>query len=100
MKEVTFSNSRALGVSCRRGSEKYCFCFLWNHPKSVMHVQSILWFGRLITSTPYVFPRTPSHWLIFLGRRSVLIRANHMTYVRTSLTAMMVSQPELDSVLL
>ena len=55
MKEVTSSNSCAFGASCRHGFEKGLFCFLWNRPKSVMHVQSILWFGRLITSTPYVF---------------------------------------------
>ena len=61
MKEVTPFDSRAFDVSCRRGFEKGLFCFLWNRPKSVMHVQSILWFGRLITSTPYVFRSTPSH---------------------------------------
>ena len=54
MKEVTSFNSRALDVSCRRGSEKDCFCFLWNHPKSVMHVRSMLWFDRLATSILYV----------------------------------------------
>jgi len=37
MKVVTSSNSHAFDVSCRRGFEKACFCFLWNHPKSVMH---------------------------------------------------------------
>ena len=87
---MTSSNSCASDVSCRREFEKVCFCFLWNHPKSVMHVRSILWFGRLITSIPYVFPSTPSHWLICSGRRSFFIRANHMTYARTSLSAMMV----------
>ena len=54
MEEVTFFNSHALDVSCRRGSEKDCFCFLWNHPKSVMHVRSMLWFDRLATSILYV----------------------------------------------
>ena len=53
------------------------FRFPWNRPKSVMHVRSILWFGRLITSIPYVFPSTPSHWLICSRRRSFFIRANH-----------------------
>ena len=90
MEEVTSSNSCAFDASCRHELEKACFCFLWNHPKSVMHVQSILWFGRLITSTPYVFHSTPSHWLICSRRRSSFIRANHMTYARTSLSTVMV----------
>ena len=55
MKEVTFSNSRAPGVSCRRGSEKDCFCFLLNHPKSVMDVRSMHWIVRLATFILYVF---------------------------------------------
>ena len=66
------------------------FCFLWNHPKSVMHVQSILWSDRLIIFIPYVSPSTPSHWLICSRRRSSFIRANHMTYARTSLSTVMV----------
>ena len=45
MKEVTFSDSRAFGASCRREFEKDCFCFLWYHHKSVMHVRmySMVW---------------------------------------------------------
>ena len=54
MREVTFFDSRAFDVSCRREFEKACLYLLWNHPKSVMHVRSILWFGRLITSILYV----------------------------------------------
>ena len=64
--------------------------FLWNHPKSVMHMQSILWSVRLIIFVPYEFCSTPSHWLIFSRRRSSLVRANHMTYARTSLSTVMV----------
>ena len=90
MKEVNSSNSCAIGASCRRELEEVNVCFLWNHPKLVTHVQSILWFGRLITSTPYVFHSTPSHWLICSRRRSSFIRANHMTYARTSLSTVMV----------
>ena len=30
------------------------FCFLWNHPMSVMHVRSILWSDRLIVFILYV----------------------------------------------
>ena len=54
MEEVTSSNSCALGASCRREFEKVCFCFLWYHPKSVMHVRSIHWFVRLATFVLYV----------------------------------------------
>ena len=60
-KEVTFPNSRAFDVSCRREFRKACFCLLRNHPKLVMHVRSALWFGRLAASILYVFPSTPSH---------------------------------------
>ena len=90
MKEDTSSNSRALDVSCRREFEKVCFCFLWNHPKSAMHVRSIPWSVRLIIFVPYEFHSTPSHWLICSRRRSSFIRANHMSYARTSLSTVMV----------
>ena len=43
MKEVTFLNSRALDVSCRHGSEKDCFYFLWNRPKLVTHMCEVLY---------------------------------------------------------
>ena len=66
------------------------FLLLWNHPKSVMHVRRILWSVRLIIFIPYVYPSTPSHWLICSRRRSSFIRANHMTYARTSLSTVMV----------
>ena len=55
-----------------------------------MQVRSILWFDRLIIFIPYVYPSTPSHWLIRSRRRSIFIRANHMTYARTSLSTVMV----------
>ena len=90
MEEVTSSNSCALGASCHHEFEKVCFCFLWYHPKSVIHVRSVLWFDRLATSIPFVFSITPSHWLICSGKRSFFIRANHMTYARTSLSTVMV----------
>ena len=54
MEEVTSSNSCAFGASGRRGFEKGLFCFLWNRPKSVMHVRSILWCDRLIIHILYV----------------------------------------------
>ena len=43
MKEVTFFNSRAFDVSCRRGSEKDCFCFLWNRPKLITPMCEVLY---------------------------------------------------------
>ena len=58
------------------------FCFLWNHPKSVMHVQSILWSDRLATFIPYVFPSTPSHLLTCSGIRSSSISAQGLRYPR------------------
>lgn len=64
MKEVTSSNSCAFDASCRREFEKACFYLLWNHPKSIMHVRSILWSIRLIIFIPYEFRSTLSHWLI------------------------------------
>ena len=54
MKGVTSSYTRAFDASCHHEFEKACFCLLWNHPKSVMHVRSILWFDRLIIFIPYV----------------------------------------------
>ena len=69
---MTFSNSCAFDASCRRELKKRLFCFVWNHPKSVMHVRSMLWFDRLAASTPYVTPSTPSHGLICSRKRSPL----------------------------
>ena len=43
MKEVTFFNSRAIDGSCRHEFEKACCCFLWNHPKLVMHMYEVLY---------------------------------------------------------
>lgn len=70
MEEVTSSNSCAFGASCRREFEKDCFVSSGTIPSQLCMCECILWFGRLITSTPYVFPSTPSHWLICLKKRS------------------------------
>ena len=51
------------------------FLLLWNHPKSVMHVRSILWSDRLIIFIPCVPPSTPSHWLIGSRKGSSFLRA-------------------------
>ena len=97
MKEVTFSNSRALGVSCRRGSEKDCFCFLWNHPKSVMHVRSIHLIVRLATSILYVSLARQATDLLVQGKGVVVLILGH---AQDFVTLDDGSQPELDSVLL
>ena len=51
------------------------FLLLWNYPKLVMHVRSILWSDRLIIFIPYVSPSTPSHWLICSRKGSSFLRA-------------------------
>ena len=84
-------------VSCRREFEKACFYLLWNHPKSVMHVRSILWFDRLIIFIPYVYPSTSSHRLICSRRRSNFIRANPNLWKNFDILDDG-SQPELGSV--
>ena len=89
MKGVTSSYTRAFGESCRREFEKACFYFLWNHPKLVMHVRSILWFDRLIIFIPYVYPSTPSHWLTCSRKRSLFLGSNPWTCVKTSISSMM-----------
>ena len=99
MKEVTSFDSRAFDVSCRREFEKACLCLLWNHPKSVMHVRSILWLERLATSIPSVFPSTPSHWLICSKKRSSCANPEGPGGICTRLRYPNDgSQPELDSV--
>ena len=90
MKEVTSSNSWSFGASCHRESEKSCFYFLWNHPKSVMHVRRILWSVRLIIFIPYVYPSTPSHWLTCSRKRSLCLGSNPWTCVKTLISLMMV----------
>ena len=96
MEEVTSCGLCAIDASCRRELEKACFCFLWNHPKSVMHVQRILWSVRLIIFIPYVYPSTPSHWLSSSQiKESVQGELFGLPRVETSMSLMMV--PHLSS---
>ena len=99
MKQVTFSDSRAFWCKLLSWIRESLFLLLWNHPKSVMHVRRILWSVRLIIFIPYVYPSTPSHWLICSRRRSILIRANPDLWKNFDILADG-SQPELGSVLL
>ena len=69
--------------------ESQC-CFLWNHSKSVMHTCEEFCGLKTCNLQSICVPSTPSHWLICSRRRSSFIRANHMTYARASLSAMMV----------
>ena len=64
--------------------------FPWNHPKSVMHTCEVFCGLETCNLHSICVPSTPSHWLICSRRRSSFIRANHMTYARTSLSVMMV----------
>ena len=69
--------------------ESQC-CFLWNHPKSVMHTCEEFCGLKTCNLQSICIPSTPSHWLNCSRRRSSFIRANHMTYARTSLSTVMV----------
>ena len=73
--------------------ESQC-CFLWNHRKSVMHTCEECCGLKTCNLQSICIPSTPSHWLICSRRRSSFLRI--MTYVRTSLSSMMV--PHLNSV--
>ena len=68
--------------------------FPWNHPKSVMHTCEVFCGLETCNLHSIWIPSTPSHRLICSRRRSSFLRI--MTYVRTSLSSMMV--PNLNSV--
>ena len=55
--------------------ESQC-CFLWNHPKSVMHTCEVFCGLETCNLHSICVPSTPSHWLICSRRRSSFIRAN------------------------
>ena len=86
---MTFSSSCASDASCRHDLEKSMLPPL--ESSQVIHAWAKY---TLVCETSYLHsicvPSTPSHWLIYSRRRSSFIRANHMTYARTSLSAMMV----------
>ena len=77
-------------------SRKIVFVSPGTIPSQLCMCECILWFGRLITSTPYVFPSTPSHWLTFSRQRSLCLGSNPWTCVKTSKSLMMV--PHLNSI--
>ena len=96
MKGVTSFDSRAFWCKLPSWIRETLFLLLWNHPKSVMHVQSILWSVRLIIFIPYELRSTLSHWLTCSRKRSLCLGSNPWTCVRTSISSMMV--PLLNSV--
>ena len=50
------------------------FCFLWNHPKSVMHMCEVFCGLETCNLHSICVPSTPSHWLICSRRRSFFLR--------------------------
>ena len=58
--------------------------------QSVMHTCEVFCGSETCNLHSICVPSTPSHWLICSRRRSSFIRANHMTYARTSLSTVMV----------
>ena len=70
-------------------SRKMVFVSSGTIPSQLCMCKCILWFGRLITSTPYVFPSTLSHWLTCSRKRS-------LTRIKTSKSLMM--DPNLNSI--
>ena len=100
VKEVTFSKYTWIWSKLPPWNwERFVFCPLESSQMSHAFVRSILWFGRLITSTPYVFPSTPSHWLNCSRRRSSFLRANP-GLIKDFVIRNDGSPPELGSVLL
>ena len=99
MKVVTSFNSCASDASCRRGFEKVNVASsgIIASQSCTRAKYSVVW--RLATFIPYVYPSTPSHWLICSRRRSIFIRANPDLWKNFDILADG-SQPELDSVLL
>ena len=93
MKEVTSSHSCAFDASCRRECERVSFA-----SSGIIPNQSCMCkvFCGLETCNLHsiCIPSTPSHWLNCSRRRSSFLRI--MTYVRTSLSSLMV--PLLNSV--
>ena len=90
MKGVTPFDSRAFWCKLPSWIRESLFLLFWNHPKSVMHVQRILWSVRLIIFIPYVYPSTPNHWLTCSRKRSLCSGSNPWTCVKTSISSMMV----------
>ena len=75
--------------------ESQC-CFLWNHPKSVMHTCEVLCGLKTCNLRSICIPSTPSHWLTCSRKRSLCLGSNPWTCVKTSISLMRV--PHLNSV--
>ena len=75
--------------------ESQC-CFLWNHPKSVMHTCEVFCGSETCNLHSICIPSTLSHWLTCSRKRSLCLGSNPWTCVKTSISSMMV--PLLNSV--
>ena len=72
------------------------FCFLWNHPKSVMHTCEVFCSLEACNLHSICVPSTLSHWLTCSRKRSLCLGSNPWTCVKTSISSIMV--PHLNSV--
>ena len=72
------------------------FCFLWNHPKSVMHMCEVFCSLEACNLHSICVPSTLSHWLTCSRKRSLCLGSNPWTCVKTSISSLMV--PHLNSV--
>ena len=75
--------------------ESQC-CFLWNHPKSVMHTCEVFCSLETCNLHSICVPSTLSHWLTCSRKRSLCLGSNPWTCVKTSISSLMV--PHLNSV--
>ena len=66
------------------------FCFLWNHPKSVMHTCEVFCGLETCNIHSICVPSTLSHWLTCSRKRSLCLGSNPWTCVKTSISSMMV----------
>ena len=66
------------------------FCFLWNHPKSVMHTCEVFCSLEACNLHSICVPSTLSHWLTCSRKRSLCLGSNPWTCVKTSISSMMV----------
>ena len=66
------------------------FCFLWNHPKSVMHTCEVFCSLEACNLHSICVPSTLSHWLTCSRKRSLCLGSNPWTCVKTLISSMMV----------
>ena len=74
------------------------FCFLWNHPKSVMHTCEVFCSLEACNLHSICVPSTLSHWLTCSRKRSLCLGSKPWTCVKASISSIMI--PQLNSVVL